>query len=280
MAKRLVAARQDRIAWLVILLGFALLLLPHRLRLSVTQPFQSALLAPLRLGTAVSQSLHDVRAENERLSLLVARLSVENARLESASQTSGSEPRVGLALTRAPVISRDLATFERWLVISRGTLHGVRPGAPVITPDGVCGKVIACGPHQSLVQTLLAPESRIAVLDLRSRVPALARADHSGRLVLDYAPKESDFKVGDTVVTAGLGTVFPKGLRLGEVIAVPDRPEALFKPVTVRPFADISRVEQVFVIHLPEAGTLDTASVWLENTAPPEVSIPDQPAGQ
>lgn len=280
MAKRLVTAGQDRIAWLVIFLGLVLLLLPHRLRLAATQPFQTALLAPLRLGAAVNQTLHDSRAENERLSLLAARLSVDNARLESASQTAGPEPTVGLVLTRAPVISRDLATFERWLVISRGTLHGVRPGDPVITPDGVCGKVIACGPHQSLVQTLLAPESRIAVLDLRSRVPALARADRAGRLVLDYAPKESDFGTGDTVVTAGLGTVFPKGLRLGEVIAVPDRPEALFKPVTIRPFADISRIEQVFVICLPEAGALDTGSVWLGNTVRPEVSIPDQPAGQ
>jgi rod shape-determining protein MreC len=270
VAKRLVTARQDRIAWLVMLLGFVLLLLPHRLRLAIAQPFQTALLAPLRLGTAVNQSLHDSRAENERLSMLAARLSVENARLESASQTAGPEPRG----------SRDFATFERWLVISRGTRTGVRPGAPVITPDGVCGKVIACGPHQSLVQTLLAPESRIAVLDLRSRVPALARADRAGRLVLDYAPKESDFGIGDTVVTAGLGTVFPKGLRLGEVIAVPDRPEALFKPVTIRPFADVSRLEQVFVICMPEAGALDTGSVWLENTARPEVSIPDQPTGQ
>jgi rod shape-determining protein MreC len=202
---------------------------------------------------------------------------VENARLQSASQTTGPEPRVSLALTRAPVIGRDLATFEHWLVISRGTLHGVRPGAPVVTPDGVCGMVIACGAHQSLVQTLLAPESRVAVLNLRTRVPALARPDRAGRLVLDYAPKESDFKMGDTVVTAGLGTVFPKGLGVGEVVAVPDRPDDLFKPVTIRPFADISRIEQVFVISLPENPDLGVETGWLENLARPEVGIPEQP---
>jgi rod shape-determining protein MreC len=276
----IVTAWQDRAAWLVIVLGLALLLVPHRLRIAATQPLQVALLSPLRLGTAVSQSLRDTRTENERLSLLAVQLSVENARLESASQAAGAEPLVGLALIRAPVIGRDLTTFEHWLIISRGARQGVRPGAPVITPDGVCGKVIACGPHQSLVQTLLAPESRIAVLNLRSRVPALARPDRSGHLVLDYAPKESDFRPGDTIVTAGLGTIFPKGLRLGEVVAVPDRPEALFKPVTIRPFADVSRVEQVFVISLPEGAQPDTGAVWLENTAPPEVTIPDQPAGQ
>ncbi len=280
MLRPIVTAWQDRAAWLVIVLGLALLLVPHRFRIAAAQPLQTALLAPLRLGAAVSQSLREARAENERLSLLAVRLAVENARLESASPTAVAGPPVDLVLTSAPVIGRDLTTFEHWLVISRGSLHGVRPGAPVITPDGVCGKVVACGPHQSLVQTLLAPESRIAVINLRSRVPALARPDRSGQLVLDYAPKESDFKPGDTIVTAGLGTIFPKGLRLGAVTSVPDRPEALFKPVTIRPFADVSRVERVFVISLPEGPQPDTGAVWLENTTPPEVTIPDQPAGQ
>ena len=280
MLRPIVTAWQDRAAWLVIVLGLALLLVPHRLRIAAAQPLQATLLAPLRLGTAVSQSLREARAENQRLSLLAVRLAIANARLEAASQAAAAGPSVNLVLISAPVIGRDLTTFEHWLVISRGSLHGIRPGAPVITPDGVCGKVIACGPHQSLVQTLLEPESRIAVISLRSRVPALARPDRSGRLILDYAPKESDFKLGDTLVTAGIGTVFPKGLRVGAVTSVPDRPEALFKPVTIRPFADVSRVERVFVISLPKDAQPDTGAVWLENTASPEVTIPDQPAGQ
>lgn len=280
MFKPIVTAWQDRAAWLVILVGLILLLLPHRLRIAAMQPFGAALLAPLRLGTEVSRSLRDTRIENERLSLLAVQLAVENARLESASHAAGVRPSVGLTLTRAPVIGRDLNTFEHWLIVSRGSLHGVRPGAPVITPDGVCGKVVACGPHQSLVQTLLAPESRIAVLNLRSRIPALARPDRAGRLFLDYAPKESDFRPGDTLVTAGIGTVFPKGLRLGEVVAAPERPEALFKPVTIRPFADVGRIEQVFVISMPVTSSPDSGTGWLENTARPEVSIPGQSADQ
>jgi len=278
--KPIVTAWQDRAAWLVILLGLVFLLIPHRLRIAAMQPLGAALLSPLRLGASVSQSLRATKAENERLSLLAVQLAVENARLQSASHAVGAQPSIGLALIRAPVIGRDLTTFEHWLIISRGSLHGVRPGAPVITPDGVCGKVVACGPHQSLVQTLLAPESRIAVLNLRSRVPALARPDRAGRLFLDYVPKESDFRLDDTLVTAGIGTVFPKGLRLGEVVAVPDRPEALFKPVTIRPFADVSRIEQVFVISAPEAASDDSGTGWLENTTRPEVRIPGQPADQ
>jgi rod shape-determining protein MreC len=274
------AAGQDRAAWLLIILSLVLLLIPHRFRIPAAQPFQTVLLAPLRLVTATARSLRLARAENDRLSLLAARLAVENARLEAATPSAAVELPSDLVLTSAPVIGRDLTTFEHWLIISRGTLCGIKVGAPVITPDGVCGKVVACGPHQALVQTLLAPESRISVIDVRSRVPALVRPDRSGRLVLDYAPKDADFRPGDTLVTAGLGLVFPKGLRLGEVTGVPDRPEALFQPVTIRPFTDVSRVERVFVISLPERPEPDTGAGWLENTAPPEVTIPDQSSGQ
>lgn len=280
MLKPTAATGQDRGAWLVISLGLALLLVPHRLRVTLAPPFQTVLLAPLRLVTSAGRSLREARTENDRLSLLAARLAVENARLQAAMPAAVVTPPTDLLLTSAPVIGRDLTTFEHWLVISRGSLHGIRVGAPVITPDGVCGKVVACGPHQALVQTLLSPESRISVINLRSRVPALARPDRSGRLFLDYAPKESDFRPGDTVVTAGLGLVFPKGLRLGEVTSTPDQPDALFKPVTIRPFTDVSRVERVFVISLPEGTQPDTGAAWLENTAPSEVSIPDQTSGQ
>ena len=280
MLKPAAATWQDRAAWLVIVLSLALLLIPHRLRILAVQPFQTALLAPLRLMASASQAHRDMRAENDRLSLLAARLAVENARLQAATPDTAAAPRLDLGMTAAPVIGRDLTTFEHWLVISRGSLHGIKVGAPVITPDGVCGKVVACGVHQALVQTLLEPESRISVINLRSRVPALARPDRSGHLILDYAPKDSDFRPGDTVVTAGLGLVFPKGLRVGEVASVPDRPEALFKPVTIRPFTDVSRVERVFVLTLPEGVQSDTGAGWLENTAPAEVTIPDQSSGQ
>jgi len=74
--------------------------------------------------------------------------------------------------------------------------------------------------------------------------------------------------------------VFPKGLRVGEVTSAPDRPEALFKPVAIRPFTDVSRVERVFVLSLPEIPRADTGAAWLENTAPPEVTVPGQSSVQ
>jgi rod shape-determining protein MreC len=279
LIRRATANWQDRVVWAVLLAGAGLLSLPHRTRLALTQPLQTMLLSPLRLAAGLGRTQQDLTAENARLALLAAQLAVENARLEATSRSDLPSPGTQVPLVRATVISRDLATFERFLVVSQGRSSGLRPALPVLTPDGVCGKVIEAGTHQSLVQTLLAPDARVAVVNSRTRVPALARPGRNGLLDLDYAPKESDFRVGDTIVTAGIGTVYPKGLKVGIVVAAPDRPEALFKPVTVKPLADIARVEYVFILCLPrQAGA--GSDGWLQNTASPEIAVPDQPANQ
>jgi len=269
-------------------LSLGLLAIPRQLRLAVVQPAQTILLSPLRLAALLGRTASGLRTENYRLSHLAAELAVENARLEAQVGAGSKSPADSLLLIHAPVIARDPVTFERYLVVSRGRNQGVRPGSPVISPTGVAGKVIAAGPHQALVQTLLATGSRVAVMNLRSRISGVGRPVQAGALAIDYLPKEADYRVGDTVVTAGLGEVFPKGLRVGTVVSTPDDKGALFKPVLIRPFVDFSHLEAVFVLCLPESPLLtprdsagaSTDSVppdagWLENTVPAEVTIPE-----
>jgi rod shape-determining protein MreC len=101
------------------------------------------------------------------------------------------------------------------------------------------------------------------------------RADPDGSLVLDYVPKDADYRVNDTVVTAGLGGVFPKGLGVGTVTSVPEQ-AAMFQPVRIRPFVNIPALQEVFILDLPDS----IPGGWLDNLAPPEVAIPDQPEGE
>jgi len=270
----------DRVALGLVALAFIVLILPFRVKGPVLAPLGTVLLAPLRGAALVSRTLGNLTSENRRLTELATQLAVENARLASLAAADTSRPAFSLPMVRAQVIARDLATFERYLVVSRGSASTVRPGCPVITANGVAGKVIACGPHQSLVQTLYATDCRISVANARSRVPALTRSDPLGRLLLDYVPRESDFKVNDTVVTAGLGGIFPKGLRVGTVISVPRRVGEMFQPVEIRPFVNIATLQEVMVIVLPDSVVSYSPDGWLENLGPKEVSIPDQPTGQ
>jgi rod shape-determining protein MreC len=265
----------DRIALVSVAAAAVLLLVPSRVKVPLLTPFQTVLLAPLRVSAELNRSLANLRSENRRLSELASRLAVENARLLSLAATDTLLPVAGLRLVRAPVIARDLVTFERYLIVSRGRQSRVRPGSPVIAPAGIAGKVVFAGRHQSLVQTLYATDCRVSVADKRSRVPALLRADPDGSLVLDYVPKDADYRVNDTVVTAGLGGVFPKGLGVGTVTSVPEQ-AAMFQPVRIRPFVNIPALQEVFILDLPDS----IPGGWLDNLAPPEVAIPDQPEGE
>jgi len=260
----------------VVAFGLFLLILPRPVRSTVALPLQTAFLAPLRGARTLAGLLVSREQENRRLADLAAKLAVENARLRTLVRKAADAPAVRPGLQSAAVVNRDLATFERSLVISRGRRHGVGPGTAVIAPGGVVGRVIASGDHQALVQTILDPDSRVAAYDSRSRIPGLAAPAGSGLLSLEYVAKGSDFMAGDTLVTSGIGGVFPKGLRLGVVVASLDEPAKLFKTVKVRPFVSVSRLEEVFVVSAPPADTLAPQDGWLDNLAPAEVELPDE----
>lgn len=272
----------DRAAWLLLLLGLALLLLPQPLRFRLTAPLQTWVLAPLRALTLLGRNVARLNAENQRLSRIAAELAVENARLLAVTEMSTPAPSSPLELVRSPVINRDLATQKQYLIVSRGSRHGVRFGAPVLVAEGIVGRTVSAGEHQSLVQTILNPDSRVAVANTRSRLLALARGGKGPELVLDYvptqltSPQDTDFRIGDTLVTAGLGDVFPRDLGVGTVTGTEEKPAALFKSVRARPFADIARLDQVFILRVPDSVGSSLEDGWLDNLRPAEVAMPEE----
>ncbi len=262
----------DRISLAIVAIALGFVLLPARIKMPLLLPLQTVILAPLRGSNEIIRTLTSLRHQNQQLADLAIRLAIENARLRSlTNDTSPSSKPSTLPLVRATVIARDLTTFRSYLVISAGTIAGVHQGCPVITANGVVGKTIACSPHQSLVQTLLATDCRVAVVNLRSRVPALTRVDADGMLALDYVSKDADYRVGDTVVTAGLGGIFPRGIVVGFVTSIPASSTGLFQQIKLRPAAELTTLTEVFVIIIPD--TLVTG--WLANLVPLEVAIPE-----
>lgn len=269
----LIATWSGRVALALAAAGLCLQALPRRLRRAALVPAQSVILAPLRLAGGTGASLAGLSRENRRLAEVATRLSVQNARLQSALSGLAELGDFDPALVRAPVIARDLSTFEQYLVISRGIEDGVRLAAPVLSPDGVVGKVVRAEARTALVQSIHATDFRVAVLGTRSRTPGLVGPGRRGGLTLHFAAKDADFRAGDTLVTAGLGGVFPRGLAVGTVASATPDPDALFLDVTVQPFAAVSRLPAVFVLRLPDT---DPNSSWLDNIGLPDSTIPEE----
>jgi rod shape-determining protein MreC len=98
------------------------------------------------------------------------------------------------------------------------------------------------------VLLLIDQNSAVDCLIQRSREKGILKGLSSGLCKLDYVVRAGDVSVGDVVVTSGMDRVFPKGLPVGEVVAVEDTPWEFFKDVKVKPVVDFSRLEDVLVI--------------------------------
>lgn len=271
-ARRL-ASWQDRISWVILLTALVVYFLPRNTKMKITPPLATVVLAPLRGIAFLYATISTTSIDNARLARLAAELALENARLKhyvSLPESSMSPHRNSLRLIRSRVIARDITTLKRFLTVNRGLDDGVRVGTSAIVPEGVVGRVVAVSAHQALVGTIFEPDFRSAVMNTRSREIGLARPTEE-EIFLDYANKNADFKPGDTIVTSGMGGVFPQGLRIGVVMETHEEPDALFKSIRIKPFVNITRIEQVFLIIAPES----LRDEWLDNLQPPEIKMPD-----
>ena len=199
--------------------------------------------------------LRGVQAENRRLrgemQELQQRLeslqemTLENRRLQAVLEMPA--PPAGRPVV-AQVIAKDATNWFRTLLIDRGSGDGLERNAPVLTPQGVVGRVVEVAPIAARVQLVTDPVSSVGALIQRTRVSGIAAGDGGATLRLRYLPLMADVEVGDRVVTSGMGGVFPKGIPLGTVTARERRSGALFQEAILQPAADLSRLEEVVVL--------------------------------
>ncbi|GAM08170.1 cell shape-determining protein MreC [Geobacter sp. OR-1] len=200
-------------------------------------------------------ALVNVRKQNrellEQLRLMNGRLIgeqdalLENERLKKLLTLKGTVPIPAVA---ASIIGEDGAPWFKTMLIDRGGNDGFQEGMPVVASDGVVGQLIKVSGNSSRVLLITDHSSGIAAVVQRSRARGVVRGAGSGRLVLEFAIREEDVKVGDQVVTSGIGGIFPKGLPIGEVTMVKKGEYGIFQTIEVRPSVMISRLEEVLVL--------------------------------
>jgi rod shape-determining protein MreC len=226
--------------------------------IEIAAPVQRALSLPVeavRGGFGRYVALLDVRAENEQLRARVAALEEENLQFREALLESGrlqviAEMREGYEVEMRPaqVVGQDVTPWFHSVLVDRGRSDGVRAGMPVVNESGVVGLVTATSRHAGRTMLLLDAQSALDGIVQRSRARGIVRGDGSERLTLEFFVRGDDVQVGDVVVTSGFGGVYPKGLRVGEVVAVNAEPNAFAHRATLRPAVDFGRLEQVFVM--------------------------------
>ena len=208
-------------------------------------------------------ALRGVREENERLR---DRLAVTELLLQQRTHQAREAQRLRellqlrevlpLQTLVAEVIARDGVPWFRTVTLNKGARQGIVLNAPVISPNGVVGRVIRLGPEAAVVQLLLDQESGIGVRIERSRVTGVVagQVDSAGQLTGDlqmkYVPMLADVVEGDLVITSGLDRIYPAGLVVGRVRQV-KLGTGVSKEILVAPSARFDRLEEVLVVRTP-----------------------------
>jgi rod shape-determining protein MreC len=230
----------------------------HNLVLRIISPPQQAFhwtIASIRTFFKNHILLIDLKEENLQLQEEVRRLQRENDELRESTQAVERlqrlllfKERVSAAMIPAEVIAYSPSAWFRTIVINKGLRDGVRQGMPVVTWEGVVGKVMRISPGSSIILLSIDRNFSVDVLVQRTRTRGIVEGDGGSRCQLQYVPRTGDIQIGDRIITSGLGGVFPKGLSMGKVVSVEKKDYGLFQTVEVRPSADFLRLEEVMVI--------------------------------
>ncbi|MBD3107838.1 rod shape-determining protein MreC [Bacillus sp. AGMB 02131] len=254
---------------LVALIGFSLkekenVSWPEQFVKDTTGFVQQIFQTPAQFVADVFGDLRDLQNTYEENEKLKARLE-EYATLQTKVQDLESENEELRSLLdkeddlrsyspiNATVIARNPDKWQEVLVINKGQLHGVKKNMAVITASGLIGKVKSSNQFSSTIQLISTtdPKSRIsATIQGEQDVVGLIEGydEETKMLLLKKIPSDVEVKVGSTVITSGLGGVFPRGLPVGTVEEVVVDQYGLTQTAYVKPYADLYDISHVVVV--------------------------------
>jgi rod shape-determining protein MreC len=253
---------------LLLMVSIALMVADHRgQHLQALRGWASLLGEPLywvaglpsrafRAGHDALSSREALLGERERLAqdLLVSRARL--ARLEAVQRENEALRRLlqgtrGLSLSvqLADIADVELDPFRHRVALDLGSRHGVREGLALIDADGVFGQVIAVTPLRSTALLITDPSHAVPVQVRRSGLRTIAFGTGArDRLTIPNVPQSADIRVGDVLLTSGVGGRFPAGLPVATVSAVRPEDTHLFVEADARPLAALDRSGQVLLV--------------------------------
>ncbi len=177
------------------------------------------------------QFYNEIRAENERLRAML-----------------GFIERAEYTVVPVEIISVVGTGIPNRLVINLGADDSIRVNQTVINRNGVAGRVAEVMDDYSVVYLLTEPRCRAAARIKRSREQGIIRYDIGRGMYLDNCPQQGDVTVGDTVITSGLGEIFPEGLVIGTVTNVTAPEKEFFYDISVDPAVNFNGLDELYIL--------------------------------
>jgi rod shape-determining protein MreC len=199
----------------------------------------------------LTRELDRLRAENRRLRDWEWRAQETDRRANQLARLARVVNEPGLPFMTARVVADASGPFVRSAMLGIGRDGGMKTGYPVIDPGGLVGRIVETGARVSRVLLVTDLNSRVPVDVGATRVRAVMIGDNGAAPRLGHLPADARIEVGDEVATSGTGGLFPRGLRIGTVIADGGT-------LRVRPHAKVDELDLVSIL-LFENPTLEIA---------------------
>lgn len=224
--------------------------------LITVQTWLSARFVALQDFLTAPRDIASLRQRNLELEAEVAELQSQVIQLQQqVGQTEMLAALVDFAqanpenrYTGAAVIGRDPSPFMQYVIINRGSNDGILRGMPVVTDQGLVGRVDAVIADAARVQLITDPAANVNVHLQNAEEDASLVGSLTGDLTLELIPQDAILQAGDLVLTSGLGGGYPPNLIVGQVVNPRSRDFDLFQQATVQPVVDFNRLQVVLII--------------------------------
>jgi rod shape-determining protein MreC len=251
-----------------VLLSLLLLALPGEVKSDFSAFIFRFTYAPFYALSHQIKQLQGVYQENKKLQQKVIKLTLENSELKE-EHLENSRLRALLEFRSEldyQVIPAEVVASEPnrpsgrgSVLVNKGKEEGIKRNMPVLNLYGLVGKIEEVFPHRSTVQLMLDPDFRVSALDQRSRVFGIIKPyPGQGMLLnLDNVPLREDIQIGDEVISAGWGGIFPAGLKIGILSNIGEGRlskttgySGVFQEIEVIPSVYFNSLEELFALNI------------------------------
>lgn len=212
------------------------------------------------------KTLEELQQENRSLKQQNAELLTRMSRFTTVQSENGRlREMLGFAqaspydLLACRIIERDPSNWWNAIIVDRGwkDTPDLAPDQPVVTPRGIVGKTGTVGPYSTRVILLIDENCKISAVTENSLARGIVQGATSVNggtpfCKFNFVARDSEFSVGERVLTTGLGGCFPSGLLIGTISEAPplsgERNFGLYRDGRIQPTADLNNIEELFII--------------------------------
>lgn len=200
---------------------------------------------------AQNKELINKNQELENKLLTYSDLKEENDRLRQI--LNFTEERDNYNYIACDIIGYSGGNFLDGYIVNKGKNENIQKGMIVIAAQGLVGQVTSVGENWSIIQSLVNENIAVSVMvestrDATGYLKGFKDSKNRNLAKVYDLPMDSEVKEGDVIMTSGVGMIYPKEIKIGEVISVEEDKVKVMKSAVVKPYVDFNKLEELFIV--------------------------------